>query len=118
MIRIPSRHGQVDNAVAVEVPNRQAPGIRAYRLRSLEGAVAIPQQDTYASTIAVAVAEVCHGQVGDAVAVEICGDHGHRTAAGRVCGSRDETCEGYQGEYCTTKDGDQAGSDQRPSTVP
>src|SRR6266851_4223123 len=108
MIRIRPQHGEVDNAVTVEVPKHQAPDVGAYHLRSLEGAVAISQQDTYARTIAVAVTDIYQGQVGDAVAIEIPHHHGPNTTAGGVCGSRDETGEGYQGEYCTTKDGHQA----------
>src|SRR5216683_2786041 len=41
MIRIRPQHGEVDNAVTVEVPKHQAPDVGAYHLRSLEGAVAI-----------------------------------------------------------------------------
>src|SRR5436309_3066060 len=56
-----------------------------------------------------------HGQVGDAVAVEVRYGHGPGLGAGGVGGSRDKTGGRFQGKYKSANEGGQTCSIQKPA---
>jgi hypothetical protein len=97
--------GEVENAVAVHVPDRHGYRIRANRigLGGMKGAVAVAQQDTDRAVHFV----VGHNEIADSVAVEV--GHGHRPGIGPrgvsrrsdetgVCGSSHEAYQRHDAE--------------------